>query len=179
MRKIVSGLMITVDGVYDGEEKWTIQYQSPEFGQAIGGLMMSGDTLLLGRNTYERFQAEFGPQSGGQADMMNHLPKYVVSDTLTSADWNNSTLVTGASLASDLEALKSGDGANINVTGSGTLVRSLLQQGLLDELHLFVFPLVAGTGKRLFDDVEGEIGLSLTSSETLANGVLHTVYSRA
>jgi dihydrofolate reductase len=179
MRKIVSGLMVTVDGVYEGEDKWTAAYQSAEFGQAIGGLMMSGDTLLLGRTTYERFQEEFSTQSGGQADAMNFLPKHVVSNTLTSADWNNSTVIPGAELAERLAALKDGEGANINISGSGTLVRSLLEQGLLDELHLFVFPIVVGSGKGLFDGVESEFALELKSSETLTNGVLHHVYSRA
>jgi dihydrofolate reductase len=179
MRKIVSGLMVTTDGVYEGEDKWSVQYQSQEFGQAIGGLMMSGDALLLGRTTYQIFKNEFSSQSGGQADMMNNLPKYVVSDSLDSSDWNNTTVIKGSNLKKELTALRKKDGANINVTGSGVLVRSLLEQDLLDEIHLFVFPLAVGKGKRLFEDLGSQIDLKLNSSDALPNGVLHVVYSKA
>ncbi len=97
MRKIAAGLFISLDGVVESPEKWTGPYFNDQVGQAVGAMMASNDAMLLGRATYEGFAAAFGGQSGGMADQMNHTPKFVVSSTLTSADWQNSTLISGAS----------------------------------------------------------------------------------
>ena len=93
MRKIAAGLFVSLDGVVESPEKWTGAYFNDQVGQAVGALMASNDALLLGRATYEGFAAAFGGQSGGMADQMNNTPKFVVSSTLTSADWQNSTLI--------------------------------------------------------------------------------------
>src|SRR5918992_1831756 len=92
MRKIAAGLFITLDGIADGEEKWVGPYHSPEFDETIQSLMAAGDTLLLGRVTYEFFAAAFGGQAGPHADYLNSVPKVVVSSTLDRADWQNTTL---------------------------------------------------------------------------------------
>ena len=144
MRKIVAGLFISLDGVVESPEQWMGPYFTPELGQVIGSLMGAQDAMLLGRVTYEMFAAHWPHQTGEMADTMNGTPKFVVSGTLKSADWQNSTLIPAASAFAEIAELKQQPGQNIGMTGSGTLVSSLLREGLLDELHLFVFPLVAG-----------------------------------
>src|SRR5690348_9673802 len=143
MRKIVSGLFISLDGVVEAPQTWHFPYFDDEMGAAVGALMSSGEAMLLGRRTYEEFASYWPTATDEMADQMNGTPKYVVSTTLTSADWQNSTLING-DVAKELTRLKEEPGGNLNITGSATLVRSLLREGLLDELHLLVHPLVVG-----------------------------------
>ena len=178
MRKIAAGLFVSLDGVVESPEKWTGPYFNDQVGQAVGALMASNDTLLLGRTTYEGFAAAFGGQSGGMADQMNNTPKFVVSDTLTSADWQNSTLISG-DVAGQIRELKQRPGRNIGMSGSSTLVSWLLRQGLLDQLDLLVFPVVIGGGKRLFSEPDGQIPLTLAGSESFGTGVVHLSYEPA
>jgi dihydrofolate reductase len=182
MRKIVAGLFVSVDGVVEAPETWTGPYFSPQVGQHIGSLMAEGDTMLLGRVTYQTFAASFaGNTSDPMAAQMNATPKVVVSTTLDQPDWENSTLIRGA--AADIIRLKQQPGKNINISGSATLVTSLLRQGLLDELDLMVFPVVVGHGKRLFDrdggGGEGSTGLTLAACEAFPAGVAHLAYRPA
>ena len=177
MRKIVAGLMVSADGVVEAPETWTGPYFSPELGQHVGSLIAAADTLLLGRVTYQTFAASFAGQSGGMADQMNAFPKVVVSTTLDRADWQNSTLIRG-NAAAEITALKQQPGKNINVSGSATLVAWLLRQGLLDELDLLVFPVLAGQGKRLFGD-GGRVELALAGCEAFPAGVAHLTYRPA
>ena len=179
MRKIVAGLFITLDGVVEMPEEWMGPYFTPELGQAIGSLMAAQDTMLLGRVTYEIFAAHWPQQTGDMADTMNGTPKYVVSGTLESAGWQNSTLIPAASAFAEIAELKQQPGKNIGMTGSGTLVSSLLREGLLDELHLFVFPLVVSSGKRLFGASDAQLPLQLLDSATFGSGVMHLTYAKA
>jgi len=178
MRKIAAGLFISLDGVVESPEKWTGPYFNDEVGQAVGALMAPNDALLLGRVTYEGFAAAFGGQSGGMADQMNNTPKFVVSGTLASADWQNSTLIS-QNVAEEIRALKQGPGGNIGMSGSSTLVAWLLREGLLDQLDLLVFPVVIGTGKRLFSEPGDQVPLALAGSEAFRTGVLHVSYRPA
>jgi dihydrofolate reductase len=179
MRKIVSGLFISLDGVIENANEWMGPWFSPELGQAVGSLMSNQDAMLLGRVTYAEFAAHWPHQEGDMADTMNRTPKYVVSNTLEVADWQNTTLLQG-DVAAEITQLKQGDGKNIGMTGSATLVSWLLHQGLLDELHLFVLPVVLGSGKRLFsDNGNGKLPLKLTGSRAYGTGVLHLTYARA
>lgn len=178
MRKIVAGLMVSVDGVVEAPEMWTGPYFSPELGQHVGSLMAAGDTMLLGRVTYQTFAAAFAGQSGGMAGQMNAVPKVVVSTTLERADWENSTLIRGDT-AAEITRLKQQPGKNINVSGSAALVAWMVRQGLLDELDLLVFPVVVGSGKRLFDDGGGTAALALTGCERFPAGVAHLTYRPA
>ncbi len=109
---------------------------------------------------------------------MNNTPKLVASTTLTSVDWAGSTLLDGDVVAA-LTALKQQPGRNITITGSATLVRSLVQAGVLDELHLMICPIVLGNGTRLFDDAGGRVPLKLTGSEVFPTGVVHLSYQPA
>ena len=179
MRKIVAGLFISLDGVFELSNESMAPWFTPEVGQTIGTLMGAQDTLLLGRVTYQDFAAHWPQQTGEMADTMNGTPKYVVSGTLESADWQNTTLIPAASAFAEIAELKQQPGKNIGMTGSGTLVSSLLREGLLDELHLFVFPLVAGSGKRLFGASDAQLPLKLLDSATFQSGVVHSTYAKA
>jgi dihydrofolate reductase len=175
MRKIVSGLFISLDGVVEAPDQWHFPYFNEEMGNAVQSMMESNEAMLLGRRTYEEFAAYWPTSTDDIADHMNGTQKYVVSNTLTSADWQNSTLV---SSIKELARLKEQPGGNLGTSGSGTLVRSLLREGLLDELHLLVHPILVGTGKRLFDDGP-QVPLRLTDSQTFSTGVLYLTYQRA
>ncbi|MBV9605710.1 MAG: dihydrofolate reductase family protein [Solirubrobacterales bacterium] len=175
MRNVVAGVMISLDGVVEAPEAWTGPYFGPDLGQEVGSTMAQADTMLLGRKTYETFAASFASQSGGMADVMNSTPKLVASTTLKEATWQNSTLI-GGDLAAELRRLKEQEGKNINISGSGTLIRSLLRDGLLDELRLIVFPVVVGSGARLFDGYDGRLGLTLAESKSFETGVVSLVY---
>jgi dihydrofolate reductase len=177
MRKIVSGLFISLDGVVEAPDQWHFPYFNDEMGNAVQSMMDTGGAMLLGRRTYEEFASYWPNSTDDFAGHMNDTPKYVVSNTLASAEWKNSTLVSG-DVGGELARLKEQDGGNLNITGSGTLVRSLLREGLLDELHLLVHPIVVGSGKRLFDDGP-TVPLRLTDSQTFSTGVLHLTYERA
>jgi dihydrofolate reductase len=143
---------VTLDGVF-GDPKWTIQFPfDPKMGQAIGEIMGGCSAILLGRRTYQEFAPAWSPRTAEQdpgAPFMNGTPKYVVSSTLQDADWANSSTLGGYS-AEVISGLKQRTEGGIYVSGSGTLVRAMLADGLVDELHLFVYPLVLGTGERLF-----------------------------
>ena len=178
MRQIAAGLFISLDGVVEAPDKWTGPYFDDQVGQAVGAMMAQNDAMLLGRVTYEGFAAAFGGQSGGIADQMNHTPKYVVSSTLASADWQNSTLIKG-DVTGQISDLKQRPGQNIGVSGSSALVSWLLRHGLLDRLDLLVFPVVLGSGKRLFSEPDGQVPLALTGSEAFSTGVVHLTYTPA
>jgi dihydrofolate reductase len=179
MRKIVSGLFISLDGVIEDANEWTGPWFNQEVGQAVGSMIAAQDAMLLGRVTYDEFAAHWPQQTGEMADAMNGTVKYVVSGTLKSADWQNSSLIRGDHAAAEIAALKQQSGKNIGMTGSATLVGWLLREGLLDELHLLVFPVVLGHGKRLFASPDGKVPLKLLDSATYQTGVVHLTYAKA
>ncbi|HET6742407.1 MAG TPA: dihydrofolate reductase family protein, partial [Kribbella sp.] len=170
MRKIVSALFISVDGVVESPNDWIGPWFNPEAGQAIGEFIAAQDAMLLGRVTYDEFAAHWPQQSGQMADTMNGTTKYVVSGTLGSADWQNTTLIRRDRAEAEIAALKQLPGKNIGVTGSATLVSWLLRVGLLDELHLMLFPVVLGDGKRLFAEPGKQLPVQLVDSATFATG---------
>lgn len=176
MRKIIAGLFMSLDGVVSSPEQWQMSYFNDEMGTEVGGLMAAGDVLLLGRRTYQEFAGFFANQTGNaNADRMNNTPKIVVSTTLTRVEWQNSTLIRG-NVVEELTKLKQQPGENINMSGSATLVRSLLRDNLLDELHLLLHPIVVGSGKRLFEDMGEQIALKLVDSRAFSTGVLSLTY---
>ena len=177
MGHITSGLFISLDGVIESPETWHFPYFNDEMGAAVGELMSGNDAMLLGRQTYDEFAA-YWPTADPADPMtaaMNGSRKYVVSSSLTEATWENSTVV-GGDVAAELTALKQEN--VLGTTGSATLVRSLLELGLVDELHLLVHPIVVGHGKKLFADGE-TVPLELVSSTTFKTGVVHLVYAPA
>jgi dihydrofolate reductase len=178
MRKIVAGLHLSLDGVVEAPERWSFDYHCDEVGQSIKARRDATETLLLGRNTYQAFAGIWPGQTGEIADFMNNTPKLVASTTLTSVEWGGAELVDG-DVETALAKLKQDDGSNITITGSATLVRSLVRAGLVDELHLMVCPVVVGGGKRLFEADGGRVPLRLTGSETYPTGVVHLTYAPA
>jgi dihydrofolate reductase len=177
MGRIVVHEFTTLDGVIDNPA-WSIEYgYDPKMGSAIGRIMQSSKALLMGRNTYELFAPTWSTRTAADdpgAPFMNESPKYVVSSTLQDAGWNNSTIL-GAYDAKTIRSLKQQIDGDVYVSGSGTLVRAMLADGLVDELHLFIFPLALGAGPRLFSD--GLAGkFSLTDTESYDNGALYVVY---
>ena len=175
MRNVNAWLFVTLDGVIEGPEKW-VSADDAMFG-AITADYEKADALLLGRRTYETFAASW-PERGSEipnADWMNNTPKYVASTTLDWADWNNSTVIDG-DVAEAVADLKAQDGADILVNGSGELVRSLMRNHLLDELVLYVHPIVVGAGRRLFYDDSDPVELTLVDSHTYDNGVMGLTY---
>lgn len=178
MRKITAGYFISLDGVVEAPEKWHFPYMNDEMGAAVGAAQAEGDTLLLGRRTYESFAAVWPHQTGPMADALNGIRKVVVSSTLEKADWNNSTVINGDIIA-ELTELKQQPGKNVNVTGSVSLTRSLLEHGLLDELRLLVHPIVLGSGQRLFPDGMDRLPLTLVRSDVFSTGVVHLTYAPA
>ena len=181
VRKIVAGLFLSLDGVYEAPHQWHFPYFNHEMGEAVQSQIDATDTMLLGRVTYQEFASYWPHQSNDEvplADHMNNTPKVVISETLDSLDWQNSTLIKG-NVVEELTLLKQQPGKNIGITGSGTLVASLLRAGLLDELRLLVHPIVVGKGKRLFA-TEGEArGLRLADAQTFSTGVLYLTYTPA
>lgn len=180
MRKIVSALHISLNGVIESPEQWVFPhgYSNDEMMQAIGSGMAAADTMLLGRVTYQGFAAHWPRQTGDIADFMNSTPKLVVSTTLDTVEWRNSTLISG-NLVEDLAERKQQPGRNINVVGSATLVRSLLREGLLDELQLLVCPILVGRGAHLFEDGGAEVPLQLVDAKRFSTGVQSLTYTPA
>ncbi len=175
-RRIVASLFSSLDGVVKAPEKWHFPYADEEMGAIVGGLMAGSDTLLLGRVTYEEFAATWPRQTGDMADALNAMPKLVASTTLTRPSWSNTTVIDGDVVAA-VTALKEQPGKDISITGSITLTRTLLNAGLVDDLHLLVHPLVVGGGQRLFGDER--LPLALAGSTTLATGVVYLHYRPA
>ena len=184
MRKVIVSEFLTLDGVMEdpgGAEKferggWAFQFErGPEGDKFKLDEVMASDALLLGRVTYQGFAAAWPSRTGDFADKMNGMAKYVVSKTMEHAGWNNSTLIR-SNIAEEVSKLKSAPGRDILVAGSGQLVRTLIQHALVDELRLMVFPVLLGSGKRLFDDRGDKYALRLVESKTVGSGVQILIY---
>jgi dihydrofolate reductase len=190
MRRIVVSEFISIDGVMDGpgpqdsyeHAGWTFKYQDPERMKYKFDEVMQHDAMLLGRVTYEGFAAAWPniQDEHGFADRMNSMPKYVVSTTLRPEDltWQNSTLI-GENAPEQIAALKQQDGGDILVAGSGALVTTLIEHDLVDEYRLMTFPVVLGSGKRLFRGNRQPVGLELVDVQRYASGTLTLTYHAA
>ncbi len=185
MRKIKAIEYVTLDGVMQdpggtGEFEyggWTMPYWNDEIARVQVDASFSSDALLLGRVTYEAFAAAWPKMEGEEgADRMNGLPKYVVSTTLQTAEWNNSRIIKGDA-AAEISRLKQQPGQDILIYGSSVLVNTLLQQDLLDEYQLLVYPVVLGSGKRLFN-AGSNSGLKLLAAQGFSSGVTFLHYAR-
>ncbi|TDD52721.1 dihydrofolate reductase family protein [Saccharopolyspora elongata] len=173
---------VSLDGVFESPS-WTAEYGFTEgMGRAIGGLTEASGAILLGRTTFEMFAPAWSGRTAEDdpgAPFFNDTPKHVVSSTLTTADiWKNST-VFGPYDPQAIQKLKNDVDGNIYISGSGRLVRALLADGLVDGLHLLVYPLVLGSGEKLFPEGTPRLPLSLTGQEVFENGVVHLTYGPA
>ena len=179
MGKIKAHEFITVDGVYESPS-WTMDFAfDPKMGEAIGAVVATCTGLLLGRNTFEMFAPAWSTRTAEDdpgAPFFNDTTKYVVSGTLTEATWRNSEIV-GPYDADRLRRLKDEVDGDIYVSGSARLVRAMLADGLLDGLHLFVYPLTLGEGERLFLEGDPPAKMALAASKSYANGVVYLHYT--
>jgi len=181
VRRIVVSEFVSLDGVVE-DPRWTFRFGSEEQERFKLDELAASDALLLGRVTYEGFAAAWPRMNDeeGFADRMNGYPKYVVSTTLEEPlEWNNSTLIKG-DIVEQFTDLKRQDGKDIAVHGSATLVRTLMEHDLIDELRLMVFLIVVGKGKRLFGEAEETKAMELVEAKPLGpNGVLVLTYRPA
>ena len=172
---------MTLDGVIDAPT-WTFEHGfDPQMGAAIGAVTERSRGILLGRTTYDMFEPVWSKRTAEDdpgAPFFNDTTKYVVSGSLTSATWTNSQLI-GPYDPEAIRRLKEEVDGDLYVSGSGTLVRALLADSLVDELHLFVYPLTRGPGPRLFPDGAAPLSLSLAASESYENGVVYLSYRLA
>jgi dihydrofolate reductase len=182
MRKIVASELVSLDGVMESPEEWAFSYSNDEMAEANTSGMAEADAMLFGRVTYEEFAAYWPYQNSAEqpfTDYLNNTPKYVVSTTLEEPlEWQNSILIND-NVAQEISRLKQQPGKDIGIVGSGTLVRSLLRDGLLDELTLMVPPIILGRGKHLFEEAGDQKALELVDSKTFATGVLYLTYRPA
>lgn len=176
MRKIIVTEYLSLDGVME-HPVWTMPYWNDEIAKFKGDEQTTCDALLLGRVTYEGFAAAWPKSDDEGAGYMNNVRKYVVSTTLERAEWHNSTLIRD-NIAAEVSRRKQQAGQDILVYGSATLVQTLMQHDLVDRYHLLVYPVVLGTGKRLFD-AGTTATLQLVDTQSFSSGVVALVYEPA
>lgn len=189
-RKLIVSEFVSIDGVMEapgGEPGyahtgWVFPYSgTPEFGAVKLAETLEAEALLLGRVTYESFAGAWPQRTddAGFADKINAMPKHVVSATLKSLEWNNSSLLEGDAVSA-VSGLRQGQGGPILVNGSIQLVHTLYKHDLVDEYRLMVFPIVLGSGRRMFpDDAANSLPLKLVELKGFENGVSWQVYQRA
>jgi dihydrofolate reductase len=187
MARIVVTEFVSLDGVMQapggGEEfehaGWTFEIDRGEEGDRFKlEETLGADALLLGRVTYEGFAAAWPSMQGEFAEKFNSMPKYVVSSTLQAPAWNNSTVLAG-DVAREVSSLRAGPAGDIVVNGSAQLVQTLLEHDLIDELRLMVFPVVLGSGRRLFGGAPGKKPMRLVDSKIVGDGVAILIYKPA
>jgi dihydrofolate reductase len=188
MGRVIVTEFISLDGVIEapgGDEKhyrhsgWSFEIERGEAGNQFKlEETLATDALLLGRVTYEGFAAAWPSREGEFADKFNSMPKYVVSSTLESPSWNNTTVLRG-DVAEQVAKLKQEVDGDIVVHGSASLVHALLENDLVDELRLMLYPVVLGTGKRLFGETSDKKTMTLVDSKLVDNGVTILVYAPA
>jgi dihydrofolate reductase len=187
MGRIVVTEFVSLDGVMEdpgGSESfkyggWTFEINRGEEGDKFKlDEAFASEALLLGRVTYEGFAAAWPSREGEFADKFNSMPKYVVSSTLADPEWNNSTVLKG-DIGDEVAKLKQEQDGDIVVHGSARLAQTLIEQDLVDELRLMVFPVVLGSGKRLFGETSGKKSLRLVDSKVVGDGVAILIYEPA
>jgi dihydrofolate reductase len=175
MRKLVVRQLVSVDGVAEAPQRWHRRYRDYELEAEVAAGFARADALLLGSRTYQDRAAFWPGPAPDLAEYLDLVRKYVVSGTLRTADWQNTTLIPAADALPRIAELKRQSGKDILVTGSLTLCAALLRAGLVDEVCLVVHPLVLGTGRRVFD-APPRTPLRLVSTRTHRNGVQFVVY---
>jgi dihydrofolate reductase len=183
MRQLIVSEFVTLDVVREapgGEEGhphsgWVFDFMGPEQEKFKLDEVLAAEALLLGGVTYAGFAAAWPARSGEFADKMNNMPKFVVSTSLQDLHWNNSTLIRG-NVAKEVGKLKEQPGGPILVAGSRTLVHALMHHRLIDEYRLMIFPVILGSGRRLFPETPDKTVLKLTGTQTFDSGVVVNTY---
>jgi dihydrofolate reductase len=170
MGKLTVTCFITLDNVVEDPHLWSGAFQSEDTGAYNSDVLREADAMLLGRVTYDGFAAAWPSRSGDPfSDKFNAMPKHVVSTTLETAGWNNSTIISG-DVAEHVRALKAEQ--NVLVWGSPSLVQFLMANGLVDELQLLISPIVRGKGIKLYRDGDGQYDLAVQGATVLSGGML-------
>jgi len=180
MRKLVVSAWVSIDGVFDADTmpQWFFPFESIERQKYITKGIMDCDAILLGRTTYEMLASFWPYQTNddmGPASKLNSVKKYVVSSKLKNVDWNNTTII-NENIIEEIKKLKAQKGSEIQIEGSATLVKSLMEANLIDEFRFLVNPIIAGNGKRFFKDGMQTSGLKLINTQTLEKGVIALCY---
>ena len=180
IRNLIATEFVSVDGIMESPHVWSFPFRSAESRHFKEEELFAVDALLLGRVTYEEFATAWPSQTdeAGYADRINSMPKYVVSTTLKSADWCNTSII-GSDVATEIARLKEEPGQDILIFGSAELVDSLTDLGLIDEYRLMTFPVVAGSGKRVFKEGRANVTLELGKMITFPSGVTVASYHPA
>lgn len=191
MRKLVTSTFLTLDGVMQapggpGEDDsggftsggWSVNYFDDRVGQAMDEIFAKKPDLLLGRKTYDIFAAYWPQATEPGSENLNDAKKYVVSRTLARVDWINSTLIKGDAVQ-EIIKLKESDGPELQVHGSSNLIQTLLKHDLVDEMHILIFPVTVGNGKRLFGAGTNPSAFQLVKSQIAGTGVIITTYEHA
>ena len=175
-RKIIAGLFISLDGVTESPNEWQETFDD-DMGKDLQASLDKQDAILLGRKTYEEWK-QYWPDNTTDpfASYINNIQKYVVSSTLEKVEWGNYNNILLIKDITELKKIKAMNGKDIGMSGSVTLVRSLLNAGLLDELYLMIHPVIVGKGKRLFNDNDSLKRLKLTYSKTTSSGTIIVKY---
>lgn len=176
--RLVESTLLTLDGVISSPEQWSPPYWNEEHNAYARELLFGSDALLLGRETYEGFAEAWSQRSGDDyTDRINSMPKYVASTTRSEGPWN-ATFLDG-DVAAAVKDLKAREGGHLLKFGTGVLDKVLLEHGLVDEFHFWVFPVVAGGGERLLDGVVDTTHLKLVRSTTFTTGLAVHVFAAA
>ena len=188
MRELIVSTFVTLDGVMQapgGPEEdpesgfehggWSAGYWDDQIAAAMGESMSKPFDLVLGRKTYEIFAAFWPDSDDPGAEVLNSATKHVASTTLKKLEWQNSKLIEG-DVPAGIRALKEQDGPELQVHGSANLIQTLLENGLVDEFQLKIYPVVLGTGKRLFDGGAVPAGLELVNTNGTPSGVIVATY---
>jgi dihydrofolate reductase len=172
MRRIIVTEFLTLDGIMEAPNEWSLQYWTDEIARYKYNELFASDALLLGRVTYQGFAAAWPSMKDeeGFADRMNNLPKFVVSTTLKNVEWNNSKLING-NVAEEVSRLKEQSGQDILIAGSADLIHTLMPCDLIDEYRLLVYPILVGSGKRLFTN-ENRAALKLVETQSFSSGTV-------
>jgi dihydrofolate reductase len=174
MRKIIVTEFLSLDGVME-EPAWSLPYWNDTIAKFKGDELFASGAHLLGRITYQGFAAAWPDSKDEGAELMNSLPKYVVSTTLEKGDWQGTTIIR-ENVVEEISKLKKSPGQDFLVAGSATLVQTLIKHSLVDEIHLLIYPLLVGEGKRLFKDGIGKHDLHLIEMKSMGSGVSLLVY---
>ena len=177
MRKIVESTLVSLDGVFENPHLWANEYFDDEAERYALELLSASDAMLMGSKTYEFFAAAFPHRKGDYGRRINEMRKYVFSNALKKADWRNSSIVRG-DVAAEAARLKQQDGKDLVIYGHGLLAQTLLERRLLDELKLWIHPLLVGRGELLFREKE-KTKMKLVASKILATGVAVLTYRPA
>ncbi|HEX7292665.1 MAG TPA: dihydrofolate reductase family protein [Conexibacter sp.] len=186
--RIVVTQFVSLDGVMEapgGEPEfkypnWTFEFDRGEDGDQFKlDETRQADALLMGRRTYESYAGAWPQRDGEVAEKFNAMPKFVVSTTLEDPEWNNTTVLDSGDAAAQVRKLKGEYDGELQVTGSHRLVQELIASDLVDQINLMVFPVILGTGKKVFEETPERRDLRLTESKVVGDGVAVLIYERA